>query len=359
MTRPTKENFFRPAALALILLVAIGLVSLSFAGPGRAAPAAQSAATTTPQQVGIIEYVVDLSASMVRKLPDGDRIWDKTLASVFTYEDYLLGSNLALGLRTFGYPDLSCGQQILPSSPVVAPRLGAGPQIVEALGEIVPNPSAGVGRSAIFTAISKALEDIGSIGAAAGENRSIIVFTDGKENCMIDLAERQEWVAAYLEQIKLLASGGIRVKTYILIIVPEDENICNLLTGYEASIVCIPVSAVEASNLPGIVEAIRVETILEPTPTPGPTVIPTKTETPSPTPTPTDYAFYDVPTGEALSTLDRTLVAQAATPAVIPQSNSSKLDPKIFIVPIGLVLLIGISFLVIFGLNLSGGGRRR
>lgn len=355
MTRNYSSALIKPVIFSMALIFAIGL--LSSAGPGLAAPAAQAAASPVPQEFGLIEYVVDLSASMMRPLPDGDTIWDKTLDSIFTYEDYMLGSNLALGLRTFGYPDLRCDQQLEPSSPVIAPRIGAGPDIVDSLGKILPNPSGESGRSAILTAISKALDDVSRLSAAAGDNRSIIVFTDGKENCMLNEQERQEWMDTYMAQIRLLTSTGIQVKTHVLIIVPEQENICTLFSSHEGAIVCIPVSAVEATNLPGIVEAIRVETVA--TPTAEPTIRPTETKAPTFTPTPTDYAFYEVPTGEALPTLDRTLIAQAGTPVVVPQGETSVMDPKVMIVPIILVVLIGLGLLIYFVMNMSGGIRRR
>lgn len=350
----------QPFFLALVLLTAGGLALIGLlvsASAGQAAPAYQTGGrTATPVSVGIIEYVVDLSASMSRPLPDGDTIWDKTLASIFTYEDYMLGTNLAIGLRTFGYPDLSCEQQKAPSAPVVFPRLGTGPVIVKAMGKIVPNPSSTAGGSAILKSLSKAMEDVSSISAAAGQNRSIILFTDGKENCMTEETDRQAWLEDYLAQVSTLAATGVHVKTFVLTIVADDENICEMFADHTDVIACIPVSAVDASKLPGIVEAIRVETVFENTPTPQATA--TETSLPTFTPTPTDYIFHEVPTGEALPTLNKTLFVQAATPVIEPESEASTLDPKMLILPVGLVLVIVVGLLVVFAMNMAGGRKR-
>ncbi len=164
--------------LFLIILIAVQFLIIR---PDRAIGASTPTPNSAASPYGIIEYVMDLSASMARPLPDGETIWDKTRASIATYENYLLSSSLAFSLRTFGYPDLDCEMQVTPNKPIIAPRMGSGLEIVNAMKKIVPNPSTGVGRSGILWAISKAVDDLSAIGAAAGEHRSIIVFTDGKE----------------------------------------------------------------------------------------------------------------------------------------------------------------------------------
>lgn len=344
-----KIVFYRPAGMGLLVFFIIWFVL--GVQPGRAAKLSQSttrlAATVTPVPLGVIEYVLDLSASMARPLPDGETIWDKTRASVNTYEDYMLGANLAFGLRAFGYPDLTCENQNVPNKPVVAPRLGSGPDIVEAMKAIVPNPSTNFGRSGILWAISKALEDVSTLDAAEGENRSIIVFTDGQENCLNGEQRQQAWLTDYLGKVEALKADGIRVKTYMLIIAPQEEDVCGLFNGHSDWIECISVSEVEASDMPGVVEEIRYETVFEGTPTPSlPTSTPTITLTPSPTitPTPTQTLiptrFYAVPTGKPLPTMDRSLLTPVAAPSTQAVPQTFYMDPKILLLPIGVLVLI-------------------